>query len=322
MRRVFLAATERVLRCRVVPEPVPSRVCQYHRVRLAVLFVLAACGRDQVDRERAARLFKEIEVPTAPGLSGLATDDTGGLWTVAERDAKAYRITLDAEDKPTLETFTVEGIPPKFDLEGIAWLGGDRVAFGTEGKIEGVATVLLAERRGTAFVISSAIALPETKLGIDLPANHGAEGVCGHGDTILVAIEGAGTMGGKRFAPIVRITSGQIVHVHRLWLTTKTGKLSALDCTIAKDGTAEMIAIERHFSVTKILRFKLPLEGGDITQTVVLDLGPVLENRLNLEGIATLADGRIVAVVDNQWKQLQGPSVLLVFTPGAVKERQ
>jgi hypothetical protein len=83
-----------------------------------------------------------------------------------------------------------------------------------------------------------------------------------------------------------------------------------------------MIAIERHFSVTKILRFKLPLEGGDITPTVVLDLGPVLENRLNLEGIATLADGRIVAVVDNQWKQLQGPSVLLVFTPGAVKERQ
>lgn len=292
-------------------------------MRLVVLLVLAACGRDSVDRERAAQLFKEIELPTAPGLSGLATDDSGGVWTVAERDAKAYRITLDAQDKPTLETFTIEGIPPKLDLEAIAWLGGDRFALGTEGKIDGVATALLAERRGPTFVINGAIALPATKLGIELPANHGAEGLCGYGDTIIIAIEGAGTALGKRFAPIVRIVNGRIESVHRLWLTTKTGKLSALDCTIGPDGTAQMLAIERHFSVTKLLRFPLALGGtGDITPTEVLDLGPVLENRLNLEGIATLRDGRVVAVIDNQWKQLQGPSVLLVFTSGAVKDRQ
>jgi len=35
-----------------------------------------------------------------------------------------------------------------------------------------------------------------------------------------------------------------------------------------------------------------------------------------------MTDGRIVAVVDNQWKTLQGPSALLVFEPGVVKERQ
>ena len=291
-------------------------------MRLALLLVLTACGRDAVDKERAAKLFKEVELATEPGLSGLASDDSGGVWTIAERAAKAYRITLDAADKPALETFSVEGLPPKLDLEGIAWLGGDRFAFGTEGKVDGIATVLLAERRGASFTITSSISLPETKLGIDLPANHGAEGVCGHGDTIIVAIEGAGTVGGKRFAPIVRIANGQIVSVHRMWLTTKTGKLSALDCTIAADGTAQVIAIERHFSVTKFLRFALPVGAGDITPAEVLDLGPILESRLNLEGIATLADGRIVAVVDNQWKQLQGPSVLLVFTPGAVKERQ
>jgi hypothetical protein len=291
-------------------------------VRIAVLLVLAACGRDAVDRERAAKLFKEIELPTAPGLSGLATDGSGGVWTIAERDPKAYRITLDPEDKPTLETFAIEGIPPKLDLEAIAWLGGDRFAFGTEGKIDGIATVLLADRRGSTFVITGTIALPETKLGIDLPANHGAEGLCGQGETIIIAIEGAGTALGKRFAPIVRITSGRIESVHRLWLTTKTGKLSALDCTIAPDGTAEMLAIERHFSVTKILRFPLPIGDADITPIEVLDLGPILENRLNLEGIAMLPDHRVVAVIDNQWKQLQGPSVLLVFAPGAVKDRQ
>jgi hypothetical protein len=288
-------------------------------MRLALLVLLVACGGDKVDRERAAQLFKEIRVGTAPGLSGLAADDTGAVWTVAERDHRAYRITLDAEDKPTLEAFEIEGTPPKLDLEGIAWLGGDNFAFGTEGKVNGIATVLFAERRGPKLVVTSTIGLPEEKIGINLPANHGAEGICGFGNQLVVAIEGAGTVDGRRFAPILRITGDQIVAVDRLWLTTKIGKLSALDCTIAPDGTAEVIAIERHFTVTKVLRFTLPTSNGDITPTEILDLGPVLESRLNLEGIARTSTGRVMAVVDNQWKTLQGPSVLLVFHPGVVK---
>jgi len=291
-------------------------------MRIAWLLVLAACGRTEVDRERAAKLFKEIRLETAPGLSGLAADDTGAVWTIAERAARAYRITLDAQNKPALETFVVEGTSEKLDLEGIAWLGGDRFALGTEGRVDGVATVLLAERRAQTLAVTSSLKLTAAQIGIDLPANHGAEGVCGSGDTIFVAIEGAGTADGRRFAPIVRITNSEVVRTHRMWLTTKTGKLSALDCAVAADGTAEVIAIERHFAVTKILRFTVPSTDGDITPTEALDLGPVLNSRLNLEGIARMTDGRIVAVVDNQWKTLQGPSALLVFEPGVVKERQ
>jgi len=291
-------------------------------MRIAWLLVLAACGRTEVDRERAAKLFKEIRLETAPGLSGLAADDTGAVWTIAERAARAYRITLDAQNKPALETFVVEGTSEKLDLEGIAWLGGDRFALGTEGRVDGVATVLLAERRAQTLAVTSSLKLTAAQIGIDLPANHGAEGVCGSGDTIFVAIEGAGTADGRRFAPIVRITNSEVVRTHRMWLTTKTGKLSALDCAVAADGTAEVIAIERHFAVTKILRFTVPSTDGDITPTEALDLGPVLNSRLNLEGIAQMTDGRIVAVVDNQWKTLQGPSALLVFEPGVVKERQ
>jgi hypothetical protein len=288
---------------------------------LAVLLLIVACGRSEDDRQRAAKLFTEVKLDTAPGLSGLASDDRGGLWTIAERDARAYRITLDAQLVPTLEELAIEGIPEQLDLEGIAWLGADHFALGTEGKVEGIATVLLAERRGQSLVITGVVELPATKLGIELPTNHGAEGVCGRGDTILVAIEGAGTVGEHRYAPIVRIVKGQLVSVHRLWLTTSTGKLSALDCTIAADGTAEMIAIERHFAVTKFLRFTLPVGEGDITPTEALDLGPVLKSRLNLEGVAQLPDGQIFAVVDNQWKTLQGPSLLLVFRQGVVKAR-
>lgn len=284
---------------------------------LALAFALAACSRSSDGP--AAKLFREIALDTAPGLSGLAADDRGGIWTVSERHDQAYRVTLDAGGTHALETFTIEGTPDKLDLEAIAWLGGDRFAFGTEGRVDGIATVLLAERRAQTLAITSRIELPASQIGITLPANHGAEGVCGSGDAIIVAIEGVGIADGKRYAPIVRIANGRIVRTHRMWLTTKTGKVSALDCTIASDGTAEVIAIERHFEVTNILRFAvLPVEG-DITPSVALDLGGMLDNRLNLEGIARTSDAKIVAVTDNHWKTIQGPSRLLVFDPRVMK---
>lgn len=283
----------------------------------------AACGKSpSLDRERAAALFTEVEVGTAPGLSGLAADEAGALWTVAERAATAYRIVLDASLRPTLEALPVQGLPAGIDLEGIAVLGGGRFALGTEGHDDGVATVLLAERRGTALAVTGSIALPERAVGIPLKANQGAEGVCGAGDTIIAAIEGAGEAGGKRWAPVLRIAGGTVARSYRLWLTSKTGKLSGLDCTIAADGTAAVWAIERHFEVTRLLRFTLPPPGAgaaDVTPTIALDLGPVLNGKLNLEGIAVLPDGRVVAVVDNQWKTITGPSELLVFRPDAVK---
>lgn len=289
-------------------------------MRIVVFLLLVACGRTEIDRARAAKLFKQVELATAPGLSGLAHDNEGGLWTIAERDERAYRITLDAQNKPTLETFVVTGIPPQLDLEGIAWLGRDQFALGTEGQVDNVATVLLAERRGQTFAVTSRIELPAARLGMTaLPANRGAEGVCGINHSIIVAIEDVVTSNGKRYAPVVRIADGQIVRTHRMWLTTETGKLSALDCSFDKTGTAHVIAIERHFKVTKILRFTVPMVDGDITPTEVLDLGPVLNSRLNLEGITETNEGKIFAVVDNQWKTLQGPSVLLVFEPDAVR---
>jgi hypothetical protein len=294
------------------------------RLGLALTAALAACGKASGgDSARAAALFVEVPVDTAPGLSGLAADDDGGLWTVAERDARAYRIAIDAAPRPSvqgIEAFAVEGLPPGLDLEGIAVLGGDRFALGTEGREDGVATVLIAERRGPALAVTRAIPLSAASVGIPLAKNHGAEGVCGAGDTIVVAIEGAGVAGGRRWAPVVRISDGAIARAHRVWLTSATGKLSGLDCRIGPDGAIDAWAIERHFEVTRLLRFTLPPPGAgadEIAPVVALDLGPVLDGRTNLEGIAVLPDGRVVAVVDNQWKTITGPSRLLVFPPGA-----
>ena len=290
-----------------------------------------ACRRSKgsgpgIDRERAAALFTEVPVATAPGLSGLAADAGGALWTVAERDARAYRIVLDASLRPAIEEFRVEGVLVGFDLEGIAWLGEGRFALGTEGQDDGTATVLLAERRGAALAVTGSIALPASAVGIRLTKNQGAEGVCGAGATIIAAIEGAGEDGGRRWAPVVRISDGAIARTYRVWLTTPTGKLSGLDCRVAADGAADVWAIERHFEVTRLLRFALPAASAgagadsDVTPTVALDLGPVLNGKLNLEGIAVLPDGRVVAVIDNQYTSIDPPeSELLVFRPEAVR---
>jgi len=288
--------------------------------RVLFALLLASCSRRSLDQDRARELFTRVPVATAPGLSGLAADDRGGLWTVAERGRRAYRITLDAADRPTLETFEVTGRElTDTDLEGIADLGGGKFAFGTEGRRPGTATVLLAERRGAELVITSDLVLSNADVGIEMAANHGAEGVCGHGDAIVVAIEGAGGSDGARWAPVLRIAGGKLASTHRLRLTTATGKLSGLDCTIAANGTVTAWAIERHFEVTRLLGFTIPAHGGaELTPTVLLDLGTVLNSRFNLEGIARLADGRFVTVVDNQWKTITGNSELLVFRPGAV----
>lgn len=294
-------------------------------MKCVVLALLAlGCRGSNIDKERAAKLFTRVPLATAPGLSGLATDDQGALWTVSERGYRAYRVTLDAADKPTIETFEILGHDEKnVDLEAIAVLGGGKFAFGTEGRVAGIATVLLAEQRDGALVITSSIVLSNADVGIEMASNHGAEGVCGAGDTIIATIEGAGGTGpDARWAPVVRIAGGKVVRKQRLPLTSATGKISGLDCAVAADGTITAWAIERHFEVTRIVTFTIPPlgQGGDtLTPTVVLDIGDVLNSRLNLEGLARLPDGRLVAVVDNQWKTINGSSELLVFHPSAVQ---
>lgn len=290
---------------------------------LALCLLVVGCSKsNELDPKKTAALFTEITVETANGLSGLAADDQGRLWTVAERDAKAYRITLDATSKPSIETFAITGVPGDTDLEGIEELGGGRIAFGTEGRVDGIATVLLGEISGSSIAIRSTITFTEQQIGIPMKRNHGAEGVCGVNNTVIAAIEGAGEEGGKRWAPVMRIEPGQITRRYRVWLTSNTGKLSALDCTLAADGTATVWAIERHFEVTKILAFTLPPMGqgsDDITPRVALDIGDAIASKRNLEGIAQLPDGRIVTVADNQWKTIEGPNTLQVFATGVVK---
>ncbi|MFW5739810.1 MAG: hypothetical protein ACOC1F_05530, partial [Myxococcota bacterium] len=71
-----------------------------------------------------------------------------------------------------------------------------------------------------------------------------------------------------------------------------SGKLSALDCHL-DDDEIEVVAIERHFGVARLLSFELE-PGSDETVVApesVIDLAPFFERIPNMEGISAAREG-------------------------------
>ena len=92
-----------------------------------------------------------------------------------------------------------------------------------------------------------------------------------------------------------------------------------MSCTTNADGTADVLAIERHYGVSRIIHFVATPGAADIAATLVLDLEPTVRDKfhdkLNLEGIVRLTDGRWVLVNDNQGSRVEGPTKLFVLHP-------
>lgn len=286
-------------------------------MRLAALLALAACGqgeRGSADREAARELFRRVSIEAPPGISDLTVDDRGVMWAIAERDRQVLEIELVA-DTPRITVHPLDGVPDGFDTEAIAWLGRGRFVIGAEGLYTPTAAVLFGELRAGRLVVTQTQMLSSSELGVELTANHGIEAVCGNGEEVLAATETVGKLpDGTRYASLARL-SGDAITVAQVRLTSDRGKLSAMHCTFGSDGAAQVIAIERHFGVARILRFVAARNAVEITPKVELDLHPILRDTLNLEGIVRLPDGRLVAINDNQSKVVKGPTQLLVFAP-------
>lgn len=274
---------------------------------LAAIALCTACGRGGggTAAEPIAR-----DLPTEPGLSGLAVAEDGALWTVAERSPTAYRIVLDGDEVRSVTPVPITGIPRDLDLEAIE-IAGDVVWLGTEGNGTTSAQVWTADLAGDALTVrGEPVAVAPATHVID--ANHGVEGVCGDVAAGVVALETAIDEGGRRLGQ-VDLRRGGAVTPQRVVLTSKTGKISGIDCELFPD-RVEVLAIERHFEVTRIIRFTLRGEAEPVAAEVVRDLAAIARGR-NFEGLARLLDGRIALVVDNQWKTIQGPSQLVIL-PG------
>ena len=293
-----------------------------------MLALLVACKKHDADHHATAVAqpplpFDELEVALPPGTSDLALDDHGHLWSIAERDREIDEIVLT--EKPfavTIVKHPMDGVPDGLDTESVAWLRDGTFAIGTEGQNDPTASVMNGALQPNGHIaVTPGVALTSEQLGVELTVNHGAEGLCGHGDDMLVGIESFAKLpDGTRWSPIVRMHAGAVVGVQKLWLTSSKGKISALSCRFAADGSADVIAIERHYGVSRIITFTAPAGStADITPKVALDLWPIVRDvyheKLNLEGIVKLADGRWVMVNDNQGAHVEGVTELFLFHP-------
>jgi hypothetical protein len=283
---------------------------------IALVVLLAACGKHKdkpVDQEAAKALFDEVPLTVPPGMSDLSVDDHGTLWAISERDRKVVEIHLGPP--PTVITHPLEGVPDGLDTEALAWLGDGSFALGYEGAHTPVAGILFAQLKDGKVVIDRSRSFTASELGVEPTINHGIEAVCGRPDQVLAAAEVVGTdTDGTRWASLLRVSGDTIIGT-RLHLTTKTGKISAMHCTMDADGTAHVVAIERHYGECRILSFDVSPQATTITPKVEYDLAPVIGDSFNLEGIARLPDGRLVLINDNQGREAKGATKLLVFHP-------
>lgn len=287
--------------------------------RLVVVLGLCACDHPGTSippplprPEPAPAQVVSIDLDTDPGLSDLALAADGALWAVSERGRSVYRITLDGDALGTLTRHDVTNIPEGHDLEALAFVDTDRFAFGTETHGEGSAAIWFAILVDDVVDARGGFDLT----GVQVDDNNGVEGVCADGEIVVAAIETPIVEGELRFAPIV-VQRTDVARdllppvVDRVRLTSPTGKLSALSCTLG-DQDLEILAIERHYDVSRLISFTLPRFGEAVVEaTVVRDLTALSEGR-NFEGVVRLPDGRFALIVDNQGATITGPSQLVI----------
>jgi len=281
---------------------------------LALVALLPACNKGperHVDKAAADKLFDEVTIPDAPpGISDLTIDDHGVMWAVPERNRFVLELGSGAPKQ-----YVLAGVPEGMDTEALTWLSPGHFALGLEHAHEAVAGIAWANLDGDHVVVEKRRMLTSNELGVQITDNHGIEGVCGHGDDVLAASESViKHPDGSRWAALVRI-HGDDMHIAKLKLTSDAGKISALYCTFAPDGTVDVTAIERHFGVCRIVTFQVHPDDTEVTAAVELDLEPVLHDSFNLEGLTKLPDGRMVLVNDNQSDRVVGPTELLYFHP-------
>ena len=277
--------------------------------RLVIL--LAACDHPRTPPPLHTALWDAVMLQVPPGESDLTLDDHGHLWAIAERDRTVTEMQPDGSG---LVAHPLDGVVAGLDTEAIAALGNGRFAIGYEGAHTPTAGIFIAQLDGARLVVKGARPLTNAELGVDLVINHGVEGICGHGDDVLAAIETVGN-DGSRWAPLVRLHADQILGVAKLRLTSDVGKISALACAWQPDGSVDIRAVERHYSVSRILKMTLAPGQTEVVPTVDIDMNPVLHDSLNIEGLVVLPDGRYAAINDNQGTKAEGPTELLLFHP-------
>ena len=280
------------------------------------LCALLGCQTTASSERRTLDLTRvPLKVDGVSGLSGLTTDGNGHLWTVSERDWSL----LEFHGGQVIRTVRLPPMGEEVDLEAITWLAGNRFALGTERDMpRAVDDVVEVRVVGDQATITRRWPLAYGPLGLDPEPNEGIEALCALGDQWLLAIgEPVVTDDdtSQRRAPMWRTTTGGEGVTHGwLRLTSDEGKIAALACRPLGDEAYEIIAIERHFGVMRIVGFQLfgaEPAGSEHEAKVLVELNDQLEGNPNLEGITWGPDRAIWLVVDNAWRRVRGPNELV-----------
>lgn len=277
------------------------------------------CGGPWLDPTQPVRRIAVTDV-RAEGLSGTARHADGSLWAVSEEGASLYRFNR-LEPTPALVRVPIEGLVSSLELESMAWLDGEHVAIGTERDGTRAHDLVLVARVGRSAQLLSAWRVPWYRLwGMSAHPNQGVEGLCAAAGFVLMA--GETVMGDRdgRWAPVARARwDGRRLGrwtPFRVRLTTRTGKLSSLSCDVDEGDEIEAFGIERHYGITRILRFEVPAAGpvGDLAPEVVADFGGHLESLPNMEGVS-VHGGQLIIVTDHERRHGAGTTETILLGP-------
>lgn len=281
-------------------------------VAVALLVACAGCTKKE---PRGPGRIVTLESDVA-GLSGLTVDEHGAFWAAGEDGDAVLRIDPETFG---VTRYEVVGGPRKTDLEAIAWVDGTRFVLGTETQERGrIRDVILDGRldRGQ-FAVAPIGGLDYSRWQLTAPDNHGIEGICSVRGLLVLATELVEEQRGRRWAPLgVYDPNTQTWTAHRVALSTETGKLAAMSCREI-DGSIVALAVERHFDVSRLLRFQIPLgpEPQWIEPVVAADLAKLISPLPNFEGLAWMEDGSAVVVTDNRYRGTTGEPSRLYFLP-------
>ncbi len=294
-----------------------------------VLFAYAvACSREpdnadakvlEVNKAAATQGIQRSTLAgsTSDGLSGLAVDHDGAYVAIPERQRRIVRFRDEGGVFRVEKTIPLAGVREGLDTEAIAFLSPGHFAVGTEthhSRREDA--LLLVEVNENEAHVTDEIKLDYNAWGQRAGINHGIEAICAALGSIVVGTEVVVSERGRRYAPIARYDFGTHAWSYgKLWLTSNAGKIASFECRARDDNGIQVLAIERHFGVGRIVRFDVPADGElqEITAVVALDLLPLVQPLPNFEGIAWTKNGDVLLSTDNSNVIVDKPTEIYVI---------
>ena len=271
---------------------------------VGLALVVAGCGSTPVPVEVESR--KGVGELRNEGLSGTATDLFGRVWAAPEERSYLYRFDRPLTQPPRATRVPLHNRPLGLEIESLAWLDTRHVVLGTErDEPRGTDRVLVGRLSGGGVHVLGWWMLSWEELwGVQAAANEGIEALCAAGGVVVAGGETTLTSEGTRWAPIATARlEGRGIEPwvpSRLRLTTATGKLAALDCSV-DDQQIEAYGVERDYGVTRLLRFEVPVgrgAGRAIVPEIVADLARTVRPLPNMESVSVHGE-RLLILTDH-----------------------